>query len=640
LTRREFNFALALAPLVGPREPKLEELRELWRNPPRTFRPHARWRPEGGVQLASLRASGIGGVEIGCPPSLSGDWKAPLLRAVEQAAALDMEVSLAFGPSAGLAGAWVAPQDRAKMLAPVWEDVAGSREFDQLMPPFAFPTQLSFPADHGRILAAVAGRLTGPDTLDGATLTDLTPFVAAERVTWQVPAGRWRIAAFRLCYTGQQYGVEGAWAADHLDIDATRPAVNFLCRELREALGEHLGKTVDSFFCDGFVAAPLPGTLLWSKRVLDAFAARKMYELRPFLPALWWDIGPETARIRYDVNEQLHQMTLDAVFRVLRDEFADVGVDARVRLDGRMPAEIVQAAGMIPRPEIAGAADAGTVADPRKAAVSGCRFYGGKHVSADASAAHALLRDGVTQFDNLGDPGQAAGLARCCAVLRQGRSVGDVLLYSPQNQVWRERVLAGVERRALPYGAVPGLLVANGYDYDIVNDDLLLNKTEMTEDQLDIAGNRYAVLVLPNITWLAPTVAARLAEFAAQGLVLLEVKDLSQPPASFLAGLRNRVAPDFSLSEPAGGVCHQHRRIGEADVYFVANLSPRRVSATASFRVAGKRAEVWDAQSARMTPLAGLRERAGRTEAPLALEPGESRIFVFDASLPPARKLR
>jgi hypothetical protein len=428
------------------------------------------------------------------------------------------------------------------------------------------------PADANSLVAIVAARLAG-DGLDGGSLTLLAPAGADGRVRWSVPDGRWRLAAFRLVYTGQtcaSQNYEAApWIVDHLSAAAMRRSCRHLAQTLRQILGEHLGTTVDSFFSDSFEVVPIPGTVLWSNGILDSFRERKGYDLAPYLPAVFWDIGDETPRIRYDVNEHLHHVGLQAAFRTFVEEAAAVGVAARMQPHYRFTTEIIEAAGAAARPETeVTTARFETVADPRKATVAGARFGGRSHVSAEAytfihrerylatleelkAATDAFLRDGITQLYNHGfvyteedevAPSRdvpfaerispwnpwwphygrlAAYVARCCALLRQGRSAADVLVYSLQAEAWTAAVARGIDRRVVPYGDLPKVLVASGYDYDPVNDDVLQRLASAADGRIGVGHLRYAALILQNVQWMPLRTLERIAELVEGGAAVV-----------------------------------------------------------------------------------------------------------------------
>jgi hypothetical protein len=94
---------------------------------------------------------------------------------------------------------------------------------------------------------------------------------------------------------------------------------------------------------------------------------------------------------------------------------------------------------------------------------------------------------------------------------------------------------------------------------------------------------------------------------------------------------RMGVPPDFASAcggAPAG-LRYIHKRIGEADVYFVANKDGERREAVATFRVSGKRPELWWPDTGRTEPAAAFEPAGGLTRVPLQLEPLESVFVVF-----------
>jgi hypothetical protein len=86
------------------------------------------------------------------------------------------------------------------------------------------------------------------------------------------------------------------------------------------------------------------------------------------------------------------------------------------------------------------------------------------------------------------------------------------------------------------------------------------------------------------------------------------------------------------------GVDYIHRRIGETDVYFLRNASSTAADLQATFRVAGRQAEIWDGVYATMRP-AETATSSGRTTLPLHLAPFGSEYVVFttasEVSSPP-----
>jgi hypothetical protein len=112
-------------------------------------------------------------------------------------------------------------------------------------------------------------------------------------------------------------------------------------------------------------------------------------------------------------------------------------------------------------------------------------------------------------------------------------------------------------------------------------------------------------------------------EINEQPPALNETTDIAIP-SRVLAQLG--VPPDFEASTQLG---HIHKRIGEVDLYFVANPEPRAIEVSCAFRVSGRVPELWWPDSGRIEP-AGEWEMAGEvTRVPLRLDPSGSVFVVF-----------
>ena len=760
---------LAMAPLRGSEagQQSLQTLREGWTNPPVSCRPHTRWWWPGSAvtrtgitrQLEGMKSVGLGGVEMvvvwrfhdrGNIDYLSPQWFDMVRHALSECERLGMEAALTFSPGWDFGGPWVPPHHRSKVLAPCWQDFQGPFSYEGPLPLFRdFGTPKTglynylapvegHPGDQDKVLAVVGARLDG-DALVPESLVDLTPDFEGEAGRWRMEEGRWRLTAFRLRYTGQQNSSQDmedprSWVVDHL----SREAMTAYCGEIASRFAQEfrpwLGRTLDSIFADSFEAVPLANTLLWSNSTLAEFRKRKGYDLRPLLPLLWWNAGPQTPKVRYDVNEMLHQLALEFCFDPFLQACGKLGVQGRMQPHYRFNEEIVAGAGRAHRPETeVTTARFETVADPRKATVSGARFYGREIVSAEAYtfihreryratleelkiASDAFLRDGVTQFYNHGylysespavDPsadapfaerishwspwwphyrGLAMYVARSCFVLRQGRFVADVLLYSPQAQVWSEDCIAGIRQRVMKYGDVPKTLLANGYDYDIVNDDLLQHHARLAGGALELNGHRYRAVLLPAIQCIPLETMQALARFAAAGGLLIaldhapssaaglhawrerdeeverlcasvfgskaHIVDYGFKPGSFspqeqpysstppLRGGQRRllellgraVDPQLRIGsgEQSDGLTFHQRHIGDVTVFFLTNLQPLAFENDLRFRLDGAHwPESWNPLTGEIAEAADWREVPGGAVMRLRLEPWESTFIVW-----------
>lgn len=761
LSRRAWLTSAAgfvLAPRL-PAQSSRAQLLAGFRNPPRSARPHTRWWWPGSAvtpslltrDLEEMKRAGLGGFEVtvvwrfyekGNIEYLSPAWFEAVRHVLREAQRLDLGVALTFAPGWDFGGPWVAPADRSKVLTVCWEDFTGPFSYEGPLPRFkdagtpatglyAYLTGVEGkPADQDEAVAIIGGRLKDGGTLDPDSLVDLTPDFRGEAGRWRMEHGRFRLMAFRLRYTGQQNASQDldnprSFVVDHLSRDAMERYLAPISQQFAREFKPWFGSTIESVFSDSFEVVPLRDTLLWSNSTLGEFERRKGYDLKPYLPALWFDIGPRTPRVRYDVNEVLHQLALEFCYDPFLEACERLGVKGRMQPHYRFNAEIVAGAGRAHQADTeVTTARFETVADPRKATASGARFAGRPVVSAEAYtflhreryrstleemkiASDAFLRDGVTQFWNHGwlftpEPEVAPTrdffaceriqpwmpwwphyryladyIARASWLLRQGRFVADVLLYSPQAQVWSEKAIFNIEQRVMKYGDIPRLLLTHGYDYDIVNDDLMQNKMICRDGALELLDHRYRVIILPWVRVMPVATVEKLKNFAENGGTVIALDRLPSEgtglgldkegffrdstrdfvrldygfrPNSFspqeqpftplppltagqrrlLELVRQRVEPQFSGPE---GVTFQHRQVSGIDLFFVTNLRAEAFSGSLRFRAPrGRRAELWDAVSG------AIHGGGVGPELRVDLEAGQSVFVLFTGERAPAPK--
>jgi alpha-L-rhamnosidase/Glycosyl hydrolases family 2, sugar binding domain len=90
------------------------------------------------------------------------------------------------------------------------------------------------------------------------------------------------------------------------------------------------------------------------------------------------------------------------------------------------------------------------------------------------------------------------------------------------------------------------------------------------------------------------------------------------------------VAPDFETTKPESDsrLLFVHRKLADADLYFVDNRGDQSAKVDATFRVTGKAPELWYAETGKTKP-ASFKIADGRTTVPLNLEPWGTVFVVF-----------
>jgi hypothetical protein len=242
-------------------------------------------------------------------------------------------------------------------------------------------------------------------------------------------------------------------------------------------------------------------------------------------------------------------------------------------------------------------------------------------------------------------------LARCQFLLRQGLFVADICYLQP-------------ERPPQSFEAHP----RRGYDYDECSAEVVKTRMSVKNGRITLPdGMSYRLLVLPETSRMTPPLLRKIRDLAQAGATIVgpppqkspslsgfpecdsEVRDLAAliwgdgdakqtTPRRLGLGrvFRQRepekilgdtgVAPDFASGEPLRYI---HRRVDGADIYFVANRTPRSVNTTAVFRVAGKVPEFWWPDSGKLEQAAVFHESEGRMRVGLTLGPSGSVFVVF-----------
>lgn len=233
-------------------------------------------------------------------------------------------------------------------------------------------------------------------------------------------------------------------------------------------------------------------------------------------------------------------------------------------------------------------------------------------------------------------------LQRVSFLLRQGKPANDIAVYLPTDDAQANftpgRVDLADDIRKYVTPELTSSILDAGYNLDYI-DDAAIEKL----------GIHYPILILPHVDRIPLAVYHAIAEYAQKGGKVIAVDRLPKhapglrefdsdspqiaaisqklfqgavPDAETGAQIRKLLQPDMELSNPAPEIGFIHRKLPDADLYFVANTSNHAVAATAHFRTPWKDAEEWDA-------LSGKRYRANARETAITLAPYESRIFIF-----------
>jgi hypothetical protein len=252
-------------------------------------------------------------------------------------------------------------------------------------------------------------------------------------------------------------------------------------------------------------------------------------------------------------------------------------------------------------------------------------------------------------------------LARCQLLLRQGLFAADVCYLQ-----------AEIAPQGFQFHGI------SGYDYDSCTPEVVLTRMTVKDGRLVLPdGMTYRLLVLPPVGTMTPPLLAKIKQLAEDGATVLGTRPSKSPSLTdypmcdeqvkkladelwgdcdgktvkehavgkgkVLCGLspedslrKADVPPDFT---GAGNLRWIHRRAAGSDVYFVANGSPQPAEALCSFRVGGKRPELWQPETGRIDAAPVYEQAKGCTWLPIRLDPSGSVFVVFRSAAEPAARI-
>ncbi len=148
-------------------------------------------------------------------------------------------------------------------------------------------------------------------------VVDLTPNLSFENVIpWEVPPGNWQL----------MYIVEkrADYYIDALDPESTSEFLRLGYEPYVAPAGEHMAGSMVGFYTDEpamhyYVTGGENPIVPWTKDMFRRFHERHGYSLRSRLPDLFFDISPDSARVRHDFWTTLTAFYSDAYYKQIHE---------------------------------------------------------------------------------------------------------------------------------------------------------------------------------------------------------------------------------------------------------------------------------------------------------------------------------
>lgn len=551
---------------------------------------------------------------------------------------------------------------------------------------------------------------------------------------WDAPAGRWVILRMGYSLTGKKNHPATPEATgfevDKLSAVHVTEYLRKYTGMISSTLGSEYGKSFRSFLMDSWEA----GQENWTEEMLTEFTKRRGYDPTPYLPTLTGRIigSSETSdAFLWDYRRTIAEMLADNHYKLAHDFLAKQGIGLYAEAmgiglpttgDGLLnKGQVTVPMGEFWTP-LPGEFDVPTrEADVRETA-SAAHIYGRSIAATESFTSVPTIPGwGQTPFylKELADQNFARGINRIVFHTSDhqpftdkkhlpGITLGYFGQHYSRNITWAEQAVAWngylarcsyMEQQGKPvvdvayfYGegapvTVPywkkfSPEVPDGFAYDYLNSDVLLNQSSASSGRLALkSGMEYRVLVVPDeFTKLTLPMLRKLGELIEAGAIVSAPRVTGSPSLADRDGApklqqlvkaiwgeqtgakgshaygkgrifwgtpldevmeHEKVDRDFSSDAPtdvveydypspkaATDVVWDHRRTVGEEIYFVANQRMRTETVAAHFRVEGKQVSLWHPETGAVES-ATVRTENGRSAVELHLAPEESVFVVF-----------
>lgn len=690
-------------------------------------------------ELNYISEAGLGGVELQVLYPLNADDKNKKIEnysyyspeffeminyTISECEKLGLEFDMTLSSSWPYGGPFVSSEMAPDRLIPYQFDIYGPANYTQDF------TGLWV----GEIERAILGKIKKGKLIPN-TIKDITNDIEKTWIySWpygykienfEVGPGDWRLTIMVKSKYKQRVGapardMEG-YVIDHCRLDCT----NYYLENIGDAFVNNVDRNkVRSFFCDSIEL----GGNNWTKDLPSEFKKRRGYDIHEYLPALWSQIGDITEHIRYDYYKTMSELTIENFFQRLTDWSNENDCLSRIQAHGTW-GDILKVYGSadIPEGETFGEGDCYEVNTiHRRLASSAGNIYNKDIISNESFtwlrmprflvnlemiklAADAIFLDGINHIINhgysyspkeAGEPGQvfyASSLIshtntwweyypevvdyihKVTEYLQKGKNYSEVGLYSPQNDIWAKTPMSELHMSKKIEDHIGketiNLIAKNGYWFNFLNDEVIDNAI-IKDEGMQINGNNYKLIVLPNCEFIPYKTAKKLLEFVNNGGKILakgnipnkvpgllkskknqdelnkiiddlfnknkgKIKRINNGSSlvtrnynkDFIRSLKNYYQPDLNILNGKNEIGYVHRQTKKEDIYFLANFDSENKKAELKFKNKKKNFVIIDPLTEKEIKPLGIEEIAKDLKIEVNIKASSSIIIIFNDNL-------
>ena len=657
------------------------------------------------------------------PEFLSDRSVQAIAHAIREADLLGLEIGLITSSSWNSGGTWISSEHTAMGLYTTQiEAQKGQKALTLPFPEIVQEKkagrsliQLERDPDTGRPqfykdVATLALRYESDSILDRSNIINLSSKLVGDQLSWTVPEGSWKIVRFVCAPTGQPLAVpspnSAALQMDHFSASAQKENLEYIFDRLEGELGDLRNHpSLKYLYVDSYEV----NSGIWSPNLSEFFKDLHGYDMTPYLPALngfTIENKETTQRFVEDYKKALSEMIIKNHYTLGEQICQEHGIAYAAEAGGpgppihNVPFEDLKALGSLSylRGEFWNKHKSLEELQIIKGIASAAHIYGKRYIEAEAFTSVYVWQEGPAELKPLADRAMCEGLnrfvyhtfphtppesgtpgwiynfgtiinttrawwplstgfhtylGRCSYLLQEGNFIADVAYYYGSK----------APNFASPAIKIPGLS-HKGYDYDVINTEVLVRDMEVDNGQLVLPnGQRYNLLVLSNETKMDVEALKKIKQLVESGATIIGEKPTT---VHGLSNLEKRQADLDRLSDELWGKTDSekgkiistqtpdqvlqnmglghdfkygnndkdslqfiHRKYNKMDYYFFRNVNPSASALTISFRQTGKIPELWNAETGKIIKYPVYKDDGTYITMPFNLEGYESVFVVF-----------
>ncbi len=549
-------------------------------------------------------------------------------------------------------------------------------------------------------------------------------------LTWKAPPGNWDIYRYVCSNSGQQLVMPSPHSAgltvDHFDSVAVRTHFMYIIDRLKPVLGDFRNTALKSLYLASYEARGF----VWSPTLPSEFRKINGYDIYKLIPSLFDKelFSKETNdRVQSDFRKTLSEMMISNLYLTARRICHSYGLKINCEAGGpgyplyNGPAEPLRALGVldIPRGEFwvkhsryyldSDSHDSIDILRVVKEVSAASHIYQRGVAEEESFTSFQHWQEGPCDLKPVGDRAFCEGMNRVVFhgfshnpqgtgfpgyVYHAGTHFNDKRVWWPMAGPFVDYIsrISYIAREAdfmadvlyyygdkIPNSVTPKnttFTAGPGYDYEVINTDVLLNRVTVKERKLVLSGKaEFSLLVLKNEEEINPLVLTRLKELAGQGAIIIGAKPLRAAPAGNMPDNESRyeamiddlwsdahgdartavrsegrifsgVEPQQILEElgiPPDIACmdtksvlpdYIHYRKGNIDFYFIRNTTSHWITGKYGFRLKAGIPEIWDPVTGSTAPVRIFDQGEKYIKIPITMAPYGSYFAVFSDGVP------